>query len=375
MFRALPRRDTVEKSRFPAETAWFSPPREAPERRSPFQFNRESNICAVYDKPPRLSRGKTTRISDGRREDTHLSEPRLPARHGPRGGLFLISCGCFSFRSLVKGSDGQGQDMKPRLFGAGAIPRRGWGALFWSGINSPAAQFPGGRGGHAVPARAHRANGGSPSLGNRGSRGLSPSPRVNTTTPRPSPGTPSWTPTPREHHPLLKHRPSLSFRAQREIFSPHLHLTPSVISSEARNLFPHESALTRALEYPVAHKISPHCVRRNDRVRGRGCFFGVSPDAVLSCTLSIVISSEARNLSPAASPPLVTPLTRHTSYTLSFRAAHCHFERREKSSSHSRLRSFHSGFVLMTSWFFFSRRHFLISFSLAMAAYTSVVYS
>lgn len=32
--------------------------------------------------------GITTRISDGRREDTHLSEPWLPARHGPRDGLF-----------------------------------------------------------------------------------------------------------------------------------------------------------------------------------------------------------------------------------------------------------------------------------------------
>ncbi len=35
---------------------------------------------------------------------------------------------------------------------------------------------------------------------------------------------------------------------------------------------------------------------------------------------------------------------------------------------HSKLKSFHSGFMVITNVFFFSLRHFLISFSLAMAA-------
>jgi len=169
-----------------------------------------------------------------------------------------------------------------------------------------------------------------------------------------------------EHPPVISST-HLSFRAKREIFSPHLHLTPSVISSEARNLFspptPHpwchfersEKSFLPTYTSPLVsfraqreifspfckpHKISPHFVRRNDRVRGRGCFFGVIPDAVLPCSPIIVISSEARNLCPRC-----IPSTRHTPYILSFRAPHlsfraphlsfraptCHFERSEKS--------------------------------------------
>jgi hypothetical protein len=62
----------------------------------------------------------------------------------------------------------------------------------------------------------------------------------------------------------------------------------------------------------------------------------------------------------------------------------CHFrasfvemtiEAGEISYSHSSLMSFHSGFIVFTKLFFFSRRHFFISFSLAIASYTSVVCS
>jgi len=50
----------------------------------------------------------------------------------------------------------------------------------------------------------------------------------------------------------------MSFRAQREIFSPHLHLTPSVISSEARNLFPYHYPPIRFLLTAFVEMTS-HC--------------------------------------------------------------------------------------------------------------------
>ncbi len=82
--------------------------------------------------------------------------------------------------------------------------------------------------------------------------------------------------------------PLVSFRAKREIFSP----------------------------VCKPHKISPHFVRRNDRVRGRSRFFGVIPAAVLPRALqNIVISSAARNLRPRSIPSTRHPLTRHTPYT------------------------------------------------------------
>jgi hypothetical protein len=52
----------------------------------------------------------------------------------------------------------------------------------------------------------------------------------------------------------------------------------------------------------------------------------------------------------------------------------CHFDRREKSYPPSP-KSFHSGLILSTRLFFFSRRHFLISFSRAKALFTSSVSS
>jgi len=57
-----------------------------------------------------------------------------------------------------------------------------------------------------------------------------------------------------------------------------------------------------------------------------------------------------------------------------YRPACCHFERREKSYPLS-LKSFQSGLMLSTNPFFFSRRHFFISFSLAKATVTSPVSS
>src|SRR5207247_4730807 len=53
----------------------------------------------------------------------------------------------------------------------------------------------------------------------------------------------------------------------------------------------------------------------------------------------------------------------------------CHFDRREKSCTKDSLKSRHSGLIFRTRLFFFSRRHFFISFSLANAAITSLVSS
>jgi len=62
----------------------------------------------------------------------------------------------------------------------------------------------------------------------------------------------------------------------------------------------------------------------------RSRYSSVIPAAVLPCTQrNIVISSAARNLSTAASPPLVTPLTRHT-------LTPCHFEQPTVISSAAR---------------------------------------
>ena len=52
----------------------------------------------------------------------------------------------------------------------------------------------------------------------------------------------------------------------------------------------------------------------------------------------------------------------------------CHLDRRERSH-HPSLRSFHPGLTATTRVFFFSRRHFLISFSLDIAAPISSVSS
>jgi hypothetical protein len=105
------------------------------------------------------------------------------------------------------------------------------------------------------------------------------------------------------------------------------------------------------IEFLISHKI-PHCIRNDKIILSILIPFLTSIPFVISTPF--VISSNARN--PVKSRPSRASFVEMTK------------QANKKSHFHSSLKSLHSGFMVSTRLFFFSRRHFFISFSLAIAS-------